>query len=156
MAREVNIGGQSFETMRMQGAFLVDKTYFIRDWWHSLDTVTLVCRPRRFGKTLALSMTECFFSTKYANRGEELFGGLDVWDGSELCRLQGCFPTLMVSFADCKGKTYEVLEKAMCDELASVWRAHATEIDPRTLSAYERELLLGTRTARADGVATTR
>ncbi|MBQ9004338.1 MAG: AAA family ATPase [Eggerthellaceae bacterium] len=66
MARQVNVGKQSFADMREHGDFLVDKTSFVRDWWGARDEVTLVCRPRRFGKTLALSMVECFFSQDFA------------------------------------------------------------------------------------------
>ena len=147
MARVISIGAQSFQEMRMQDAFLVDKTAFIREWWKTLDTVTLICRPRRFGKTLTLSMVECFFSTKHAGRGEELFAGLEIWDGASPCELQGSVPTVMLSFADCKGKAYATLERSLCDELARAWRTHADEIDSSDLGQYERELLHGTRTS---------
>ena len=68
--------------LRERGYFLVDKTSFIADWWHSADQVTLICRPRRFGKTLNMDMVECFFSNKYALR-TDLFNGLDVWNDVE-------------------------------------------------------------------------
>lgn len=61
MARTVGIGHQNFETIRREGYFYVDKTSFIREWWESGDSVTLIARPRRFGKTLTMSMTEQFF-----------------------------------------------------------------------------------------------
>lgn len=61
MARTVGIGHQDFEKLRMKNNFYVDKTGFIREWWESDDDVTLITRPRRFGKTLNMSMTECFF-----------------------------------------------------------------------------------------------
>lgn len=61
MARTVGIGGQNFEDLIMGGCFYVDKTMFIREWWENKDAVTLITRPRRFGKTLNMSMTETFF-----------------------------------------------------------------------------------------------
>ena len=61
MARTVGIGNQDFETIRREGYFYIDKTGFIREWWESGDSVTLIVRPRRFGKTLNMSMTEQFF-----------------------------------------------------------------------------------------------
>ena len=70
MARTVGIGNQDFEAIQKQGYFYIDKTRFIREWWESGDEVTLITRPRRFGKTLNMSMLEKFFSIKYANRGE--------------------------------------------------------------------------------------
>ncbi|MBQ9058454.1 MAG: AAA family ATPase, partial [Atopobiaceae bacterium] len=79
MARTVSIGTQSFENIRTNNLFYVDKTSFISEWWNAYDDVTLICRPRRFGKTLNLDTVRCFFSTEFEARGEELFGGLEVW-----------------------------------------------------------------------------
>lgn len=78
MARTVSIGKQDFEKVRIENCFYVDKTDFIRQWWERGDDVTLITRPRRFGKTLNMSMVECFFSVAYQNRGE-LFEGLSIW-----------------------------------------------------------------------------
>ena len=75
MARTVGIGIQSFREIIENNCFYIDKTDFIREWWESRDSVTLITRPRRFGKTLTMSMTEQFFSVEYAGRGD-LFEGL--------------------------------------------------------------------------------
>ncbi len=61
MARTLGIGKQDFEKVRKENAFYIDKTKFIREWWESEDDVTLITRPRRFGKTLNMSMLEKFF-----------------------------------------------------------------------------------------------
>ena len=74
----VNIGAQRFDRLREQKAFYIDKTSFIREWWENGSTVTLIMRPRRFGKTLNMSMVECFFSNRYAGRSD-LFEGLSIW-----------------------------------------------------------------------------
>ena len=79
MARRIGIGHQNFEDIRENGYFYIDKTDFIREWWESGDSVTLITRPRRFGKTLTMSMVEKFFSTAYADRGD-LFEGLSIWE----------------------------------------------------------------------------
>lgn len=68
------LGYQNFEEVRNQHIFYIDKTDFIREWWEYADKVTLITRPRRFGKTLNMSMTECFFSNQYADRSD-LFEG---------------------------------------------------------------------------------
>lgn len=57
----VNIGVQQFDRIRERGSFYVDKTGFIKEWWENGSDVTLITRPRRFGKTLNMSMLECFF-----------------------------------------------------------------------------------------------
>ena len=79
MGRTVAIGIQSFEKIREENYFYVDKTSFIKEWWESGDDVTLIARPRRFGKTLNMSMLEQFFSLDYAGRSD-LFEGLSIWE----------------------------------------------------------------------------
>ena len=119
MARRIGIGNQDFETVRKSGCFYIDKTGFIRDWWESRDSVTLITRPRRFGKTLNMSMLEKFFSVKYAGRGD-LFEGLSVWEeksssGEYRYRdLQGRWPVLFFSFADVKENSFVQARKKIC------------------------------------------
>ncbi len=82
MKRKTAIGKQSFEALRENKYFYVDKTDFIKQWWESGDDVTLLARPRRFGKTLNMDMLNCFFSNKYEGRSD-LFEGLSVWEDEE-------------------------------------------------------------------------
>ena len=110
MARTIGIGNQDFETIRKKGYFYVDKTGFIREWWESGDSVTLIIRPRRFGKTLNMSMLEQFFSIGYANRSD-LFEGLFIWQEEKYRRLQGTYPVIALSFADVKERTYQDARK---------------------------------------------
>ena len=79
MARTVGIGIQDFGKIIENNCFYVDKTGFIKEWWENRDDVTLLIRPRRFGKTLAMSMLEYFFSVEYAGRGD-LFEALSIWE----------------------------------------------------------------------------
>ena len=76
--KTVSIGNDGFDSIREKKCFYVDKTEFIKEWWESEDKVTLITRPRRFGKTLNMNMLECFFSMKYKGRGD-LFDGLSIW-----------------------------------------------------------------------------
>ena len=106
MAKVISIGNQSFESMRERDNFYVDKTSFIKEWWENEDIVTLITRPRRFGKTLNMNMLECFFSNKYKDRGD-LFEGLDIWKKEKYRKLQGTYPVIFLSFADVKQNNYE-------------------------------------------------
>ena len=101
MARTVAIGIQSFEKIRKNDYFYIDKTDFIREWWERGDDVTLITRPRRFGKTLNMSMLEMFFSVDYAGR-EELFDGLSGWKEEKYCNLQGTYPVISWALANVK------------------------------------------------------
>ncbi|MCI9252981.1 MAG: AAA family ATPase, partial [Lachnospiraceae bacterium] len=106
MTRTVGIGLQNFEKIRERQCFYVDKTKFIKEWWENLDDVTLITRPRRFGKTLTMSMTEQFFSINYEGRGE-LFEGLSIWEDEKYRELQGTCPVISLSFANVKESSYE-------------------------------------------------
>ena len=106
MARTISIGCQNYETIRREGYFYIDKTSLIREWWESGDSVTLITRPRRFWKTLTMSMTEQFFSVNYANRGD-LFEGLSIWEEETFQRLQGTYPVISLSFANVKEQRSE-------------------------------------------------
>ena len=79
MARIIGIGHQDFTELIASGCFYVDKTAFIREWWENQDVVTLIARPRRFGKTLNMSMLERFFSVEYKGQGK-IFEGLSIWN----------------------------------------------------------------------------
>lgn len=101
MARTVAIGRQNFETMIMRNNFYVDKTNFIKEWWEYDDDVTLITRPRRFGKTLTMNMVERFFSVKYAEGGE-LFSSLNIWKDEQFRKLQGTIPVINITFGGIK------------------------------------------------------
>lgn len=105
MKRTVALGIQDFEKLRTNHCFYVDKTSFIQDWWNQKDDVTVITRPRRFGKTLTMSMLNCFFSNKYMNR-ENLFEDLSIWKDISFRSLQGLYPVMFITFADIKPNTY--------------------------------------------------
>lgn len=114
MPRTVAIGAQDFERIIKNNNFYVDKTLFLKEWWENEDSVTLITRPRRFGKTLNMSMVECFFSIKYAGQGD-LFAGLHIWNEEKYRRLQGTYPVINLSFAAVKGTgNFSDLRRMMC------------------------------------------
>lgn len=105
MARTVAIGVQNFEKLISNDYFYIDKTAFIKEWWESADEVTLLTRPRRFGKTLNMNMLERFFSLNYEGQGE-IFKNLDIWKEENYRELQGTYPVLFLSFAGVKANNY--------------------------------------------------
>ena len=120
MARTIGIGYQDFGELITEGSFYIDKTYFVKEWWESCDRVTLITRPRRFGKTLNMSMLEYFFSVKYADKGD-LFAGLSIWQEEKYRRLQGTYPVISLSFANIKEKEYTVARKKICQILTKLY-----------------------------------
>ncbi len=88
MQKVISIGKQNFASLRENDCFYIDKTKLICQWWESKDEITLITRPRRFGKTLNMSMLNCFFSNRYAGR-KDLFTGLEVWKEEKYRKIQG-------------------------------------------------------------------
>lgn len=154
MARTVGIGCQDFEKLRTRNAFYVDKTDFIQEWWESNDDVTLIARPRRFGKTLNLSMTECLFSVKYADKGEELFGGLSIWEKEEYRALQGTYPVISLSFANVKEENYEMARYKVCQLLVNLYSQNSFLLDSDVLTKKDREFFDRVSVDMNDGDAT--
>ena len=101
----------------------MDKTGFILKWWVIADDVTLINRPRRFGKTLNMSMLEKFFSVQYAGR-EDLFRGLTVWEDEKYRKLQGTYPVISLSFANVKEKNYEMAVKRINQILTNLYSGY--------------------------------
>lgn len=120
MARTIGIGQQDFADIRRDKLFYIDKTKFIKEWWESKDSVTLITRPRRFGKTLTMSMLEEFFSVKYEGKSE-LFQGLEIWQGEEYRSMQGTWPVISLSFANVKEPTYEMAKRRICQILTDIY-----------------------------------
>ena len=120
MRQTIGIGIQDFEKIRMRNIFYVDKTDFIREWWESNDDVTLITRPRRFGKTLNMSMTEQFFSLEYKGRSD-LFEGLSIWEKEEYRKLQGTYPVISLSFAGIKENMYSKTYEHICQVLSKLF-----------------------------------
>ena len=120
MAANIAIGIQDFATIMENNYFYIDKTSFLKEWWDSGDSVTLITRPRRFGKTLTMSMAEQFFSRKYANRSD-LFEKLNIWEEEKYRNLQGTYPVISLSFARIKENSYEKTKQKMCEILRNVY-----------------------------------
>lgn len=137
MARAIGIGNQDFETIRKQNYFYIDKTKLIQEWWESGDSVTLITRPRRFGKTLNMSMLEKFFSVNYAGRGD-LFEGLAVWQEEKNRKLQGTYPVISLSFAKVKETTCLSARKMLCHIIANVYNEYDFLLDSDRLNENEK------------------
>ena len=138
MARTIAIGRQDFERMRTRNVFYIDKTDFIREWWEAEDEVTLITRPRRFGKTLNMSMTEQFFSVDYAGRGD-LFEGLSIWKDEKYRKLQGTYPVLFISFADVKETDFDQARKRICMILEELYNKYDFLLEGNLLNEKEKK-----------------
>ncbi len=161
MARVIGIGHDDFSVVRESHNFYIDKTDFIREWWESNDKVTLITRPRRFGKTLNMSMLEYFFSVSYAGRGD-LFEGLSIWqetppdgetssygentacgakfpNGEKYRQMQGTWPVIALSFAKIKETSYQNTKKRICQIITDLYNKYDFLLESEKLNENEKE-----------------
>ena len=153
MARTVGIGHQDFEKVRVKNNFYIDKTDFIREWWEADDEVTLIARPRRFGKTLTMSMVEKFFSIDYAGRGE-LFQGLSIWQTESYRDLQGSYPVIFLSFANVKETSFPEAKKKICYILETLYNQYDFLLDGDLLNDKEKKFFHSVSAGMEDYIAT--
>ena len=133
----VGIGKQNYESLIMSDCFYVDKTYFIKQWWESQDDVTLITRRRRFGKTLNMSMLNCFFSNKYMNRAD-LFEKFEIWTDEKYRKLQGTYPVINLSFADVKDDNFKNAKNSIISVISDVYRTHSYLIETDEITDAEK------------------
>lgn len=138
MGKVISIGKQDFASLRENDYFFVDKTNFIKEWWENGDDITLITRPRRFGKTLNMSMLECFFSNKYKKR-EDLFEGLSIWHEEKYKKLQGTYPVLTLSFAAVKADNLEDAKTQIKQQLSKIYAENRYLLQGDILSEKEKE-----------------
>ena len=138
MEKVISIGKQNFASLRENHYFFVDKSHFIKDWWENGDEITLITRPRRFGKTLNMSMLDCFFSNKYAARGD-LFEGLGVWKEEKYRELQGKYPVIFLSFAAVKADQLSEAKIQIKQQIARVYEENRYLLDGDLLSGNEKK-----------------
>ena len=150
MKKAISIGIQGFSDLREQDCFFVDKTNFIKEWWENRDVVTLITRPRRFGKTLNMSMLDCFFSNKYANRAD-LFEGLSIWQDETYRKLQGTYPVIFLSFAAVKAGNLEDAKTQIKQEITRLYWENRNLMKEDIFGEDERELYYRT-TVKMDDV----
>ena len=123
MARTVGIGYQNYQELVENDVFYIDKTLFIKEWWENFDKVTLITRPRRFGKTLNMSMVEQFFSLDYAKRSD-LFDKMNIWKEEKYRSMQGKFPVIALTFASVKGANYIDTRRQICQEIVGLYNRY--------------------------------
>ncbi len=141
MARTIGIGKQDFEKVISRNNFYIDKTMFIKEWWENDDEVTLITRPRRFGKTLNMSMTEQFFSVEYADK-RNLFENLSIWKEEKYRKLQGTYPVIFLSFADVKETSFVNARRQICQTIKKLYNKYDFLLESGHLNEDEKKTYL--------------
>lgn len=137
MSRKASIGYQEFGDIIKNNLFYVDKTSFIKEWWERRDHVTLITRPRRFGKTLTISMVENFFSVTHS-KDARLFHRLNIWKEEAYHKIQGSYPVISITFANVKERTFQMTKQRIGQILADLYNKHAFLLDGTLLTEEEK------------------
>ena len=140
MARTVGIGIQSFDKLIRNQYLYIDKSSFIREWWESGDDVTLITRPRRFGKTLNMNMLERFLSVEYTGRGE-IFEGLSIWKDEKYRKLQGTYPVIFLSFAGIKSSSFDEARKSLFYLIEKLYNRYEFLVKEDSLNEKEKDFI---------------
>ncbi|WP_297417488.1 AAA family ATPase [Clostridium sp.] len=121
--KKIPIGISDFKKLKDENYLFVDKSLLIKEFWESDGETILVPRPRRFGKTLNMSMLKYFFE----NSGEDnryLFQGLNIEKHKEIMALQGKYPVIYLSFKDEKHSSFEYLKEGLSNLLSKLFIEH--------------------------------
>ena len=153
MSRRVSIGYQEFEDIIRNDLFYIDKTAFIKEWWERRDRVTLITKPRRFGKTLTMSMVENFFSVTHV-KSAELFQHLSIWKDVSYRKLQGSYPVISLTFANVKECTFQATKQRMNQILTDLYNKHIFLLDGALLTEEEKKFFRSVTMDMDDTVAT--
>jgi hypothetical protein len=137
VAREIAIGEQDFGKVRRENKFYIDKTMFIKEWWDKGDDVTLITRPRRFGKTFIMNMLDYFFSIEHKDCGC-LFEGLKIWEDEKYRQIQGTYPVISLSFANVKEDNYSDMITNIASLIANEYESKRYLLEGDLLSDNEK------------------
>lgn len=138
MQKQLPIGYDSFKKLISENLYYVDKTLLIKDILDKKSQVNLFTRPRRFGKTLTLSMLRAFFENVPSNR--ELFSGLKIMNAGEIYTNQmGKYPVISLSLKSAKQPNFEMAYESIIDEVSKEYQRHVYVLDSVRLFDAEKE-----------------
>ena len=133
------VGVSNFEKLRSEGYYYVDKTGLIADILHTKAEVMLITRPRRFGKTLGMSMLEAFFDIRKDHRA--LFEGLEIAAHPALCAAwMNQYPTVFITLRQVEGLNFQDAYGQLLYEIALLYQEHAYVLDGAAMSEPEKQL----------------
>ena len=137
----IPVGVADFEEIRRNGYYYIDKTVLIRDILQSTATkVTLITRPRRFGKTLGMSMLESFFDIRRGSK--KLFEGLEIAKDQDLCsEWMNKWPVVFVSFKPVDGLNFTGAYDMLTLVISELYKKHQYLLDSDKIEDYDKEIV---------------
>ena len=131
------IGKEDYKRVVDEGFVFIDKTLLIKEFWEDMGEITLVTRPRRFGKSIALSMMRYFFE-KTAKPTAYLFENSKIWQEEEFRKIQGTYPVIHISFKDVKSRTWDEAYQKIQSVIAQEIRRTLKPIESMMSKDYKK------------------
>ena len=129
------IGIENFAELRTKDYYFIDKSLFIKDLIDKAPKVLLLTRPRRFGKTLLMSMVKHFFSLEQKEDNKNLFDGLYIEKaGIKYISEQGTKPVVMLSLKDCKATSWDNMQEKLKHNISSLYRQYSFLLNDKCFS----------------------
>ena len=136
--KKLPVGIEDFQEIVTEDFYYIDKTGMIRDLLYNWGKVNLFTRPRRFGKSLNMSMLKYFFETGCR---KELFDGLSISEDTELCKkYMGRFPVISISLKSVNGNDYETARSMLCSVIGREAMRFQFLLDSERLTDREKEM----------------
>lgn len=136
MGKALPVGVDDFKTVR-EKYYFVDKTFFIKELIEGHSQVTLITRPRRFGKTLAISMLKYFFDINNAQSNKKLFNELAI-DRAEYMVKQGKYPVIFLTLKDCKYNDWQGCYASLKDKIADLYDQYGYLLQSNQITVREK------------------
>lgn len=148
----IPIGIDDFRKLRERDCIFLDKSLFIKEIIDDSSEVKLITRPRRFGKTLNLSMLRYFFE-KTDEDLSYLFKDLKIWqEGQEYTSQQGQYPVIYLTFKDVKDRTYKECFENIKHVIGREFRRHRYLLDDKDIDEFDKEIFTEIKNEKADSV----
>ena len=150
----IGIGTSDFKKMRVKDNYYIDKTMYIKEIIDNKSEIILVTRPRRFGKTLNMSMLKYYFDINNKD-SKELFKGLKILDQEEkYTSKMNYYPCIYITLKDVVGKNFKNMMLALQTELVELFIEHAEILNSKKLLDIEKEMFKEVMNLKANEVAT--
>ncbi|GAA0178978.1 hypothetical protein SH2C18_19390 [Clostridium sediminicola] len=136
--KRIPIGISDFKMLIEENYLFVDKSLLIKEFWESHGQTILLPRPRRFGKTLNMSMIKYFFE-KNEKDNKHLFKDLNIEKNKEIMDLQGKYPVIYLSFKDEKHSSFEYLHAGLRNLLSRLYKEHKYCLNTEKIEKVDKE-----------------
>lgn len=148
---KIPVGKESFDEIRREKSYYVDKTELIYDLLNSTDNkVTLFTRPRRFGKTLMMSMMESFFSIQKSD-SRDVFRGLDIMKHEAFCaEWMNQYPVLFLTFKGVEALSFDEAYKTLKVKLSDLCKTHEALVESERINSDDKTVFLKLMEKKAD------